>query len=124
MAGCPIFYKPAGSVWHTMRSHTCPEQTVPKHSLSSEYLRDEVDLVSFKDKLPPRLLENIINKWIVGKAKGIVDMFRVTRVLTYAGPFDEAARSFLSQHPDVERIDRNGIVTTAAQSQQSVTLFL
>ena len=76
------------------------------------------------------ITSNIINEWIIGKTKGIVGMFFhsgsafCTWFLTCAGPFDEAARIFLSQHPDVECIDRNGIVTTAAQSQQSVALFL
>ena len=35
-------------------------------------LRDEADLASFQDKLPPHILKNIINEWIIGKAKGIV----------------------------------------------------
>jgi hypothetical protein len=88
-------------------------------------LRNNVDLSSFKEKLPAHIRAKIISQWSIDDFRGIIGTFfslPFHLVSHLSGPFDEASRTLLSQNPDVERVDREGIAIV--QHPQSVILFL
>jgi len=59
---------------------------------------------------------------LLKSAASLVSLFLFVYFLTCPGSFDEANRSFLSRHPDVDSIDKKGRAILA--QQQLVILFL